>query len=304
MSIEKKISVIVPAYNEESVIGDLLQELKAVLSKAEENHEVIVVDDGSTDETYSVSSSISGVRVVRHPYNKGNGAAVKTGIQKARGERLIIIDADGQHDPKYILEMLGLLDNYDLVVGARESFGLGRRGAGNLIVSKIATYLAGITIPDLTCGFRAFKKDKMLEFIHILPNKFSLPSTSTLAFAMRGYNIKFIPILGKVRQGGKSSIKLIRDGMKFIVLIVRMISLFNPLKVFAPVSIMLLLFGSLWSLRAFSMTREISSLGTMILLAGIFVFFFGLLADQIAETKQSIGKILKSQIDVNDKDTD
>lgn len=230
---------------------------------------------------------------MRHPYNKGNGAAVKTGVLNAQGEKVVIIDADGQHDPKNIPEMLRLLDEYDLVVGARESFGIGRRGFGNYIVSKLASYLSGIKIPDLTCGFRAFKKEKMLEFIDLLPNGFSLPSTSTLAFATSGYNIKFIPISANVRQRGKSSIKVLKDGIKFVVLIFRMVSLFKPLKVFAPVSVFLLLSGALWSVRTYAGTKMISSLGALLLLSGIFIFVIGLLTDQMAETRLSIGKMKK-----------
>jgi glycosyltransferase involved in cell wall biosynthesis len=265
------------------------------LQSIEENFEIIVIDDGSDDNTSQIANKIQGIKVIRHPYNKGNGAAVKAGIKESHGEKLVIIDADGQHDPKYISDMLRMLDEHDLVVGARASFSIGRRGIGNIIVSKLASYLSGITIPDLTCGFRAFKKEKMMEFISLLPNSFSLPSTSTLAFATSGYNVSFLPIGSLRRKGGKSSIKVFRDGMKFVVLIVRMVSLFKPLKVFVPISAFLLLFGLLWSLRAYSMTKQISSLGAMILLTGVFVFLFGLLVDQIAETRLLMGKILKSQ---------
>lgn len=288
-----KFSVIIPAYNEEETIEKFLNDLHASLGGTNATGEVIVVDDGSSDNTSSIANNISGVKVIRHPYNKGNGASVKTGILSAQGERIIIIDADGQHGPQHIPEMLRLLDEYDLVVGARETFGVGRRGFGNIVVSKLASYLTGIKIPDLTCGFRAFKKDKMFEFIDLLPNGFSLPSTSTLAFATRGYNVKFIPINAHVRQGGKSSIMVFRDGMKFLVLIVRMVSLFKPLKVFVPTSISLLFFGLIWSVRSYLLSKAISSLGAMFLLAGIFILMIGLLTDQIAETRLSLGKINK-----------
>ena len=288
-----KFSVIIPAYNEEETIEKFLNDLHASLGGVNTTGEVIVVDDGSSDNTSSIANNISGVKVIRHPYNKGNGASVKTGILSAQGERIIIIDADGQHDPQHIPEMLRLLDEYDLVVGARETFGVGRRGFGNIVVSKLASYLTGIKIPDLTCGFRAFKKDKMFEFIDLLPNGFSLPSTSTLAFATRGYNVKFIPITAHVRKGGKSSVMVFKDGMKFLVLIVRMVSLFKPLKVFVPTSISLLFFGLIWSVRSYLLSKSISSLGVMFLLAGIFILMIGLLTDQIAETRLSLGKINK-----------
>jgi len=296
-----EFSIIIPAFNEEDVIEKFLGNLRRVLLTFPGIYEIILVDDGSRDRTFSIVSKIPDIKIIRHPYNKGNGAAVKTGIIEAKGEKLVIIDADGQHDPQNILEMLRLLDDYDLVVGARGSFGVGKRGLGNIVVSKLAGYLSGITIPDLTSGFRAFKKDKMLEFIDLLPNGYSLPSTSTLAFATSGYNVNFIPITVHERQGGKSNIHIFKDGMKFLVLIFRMISLFKPLKIFTPVSIFLLLLGSLWSLRGYYLTKTISSLGTMILLSGIFTFLFGLMVDQIAQTRLTLGKLIKFQIKKNEK---
>ncbi len=291
---EKEFSVIVPAFNEAETIEEFLKKLQMTLTGIDKPYEIIVIDDGSTDKTYSIANNISEIKTIKHPYNKGNGSAVKTGIMNAQGEKLVIIDADGQHDPKHIPEMLRLLDEYDLVVGARESFGVGRRGFGNYFVSKLASYLSGIKIPDLTCGFRAFKKEKMLEFIDLLPNGFSLPSTSTLAFATSGYNVKFIQINAHVRQGGESSIKITKDGMKFIILIVRMVSLFKPLKVFVPISILLFFISFLWSLRTLSSTGGLSPAVAMVFLSGIFTLLFGLLADQMAEIRLSIGKINKN----------
>ncbi len=304
MVIEEKISIIIPAFNEEAVIESFLGKLKQVLTGVNGSYEIIVVDDGSSDKTFSIASNIPDIKVIKHPYNKGNGAAVKTGIMRASGEKLFIIDADGQHDPQYILEMHKLLDEYDLVIGARESFGAGKRGFGNVVVSRLSSYLSGILMPDLTSVFRAFKKEKMLEFIDLLPNGYSLPSTSTLAFATSGYNVKFIPITAHVRQGGNSNINVSMDGVKFLVLIFRMISLFKPLKIFMPVSIFLLSFGFIWALRGYYLTKVISSLGTMILLFGIFTFLFGLLADQMAETRLSIGKMKKLLMKKPGKETD
>jgi glycosyltransferase involved in cell wall biosynthesis len=291
VSLKTEFSVIVPAFNESETIESFIKRLKATLEDVEGNHEIIVIDDGSNDNTYSIVSGLPDIKIVKHPYNKGNGAAVKSGIAKARGEYIVIIDADGQHDPKYIPDMLRLLVEYDLVVGARESFGISRRGFGNSLVSRLASYLSGIKIPDLTCGFRAFKKEKMLEFIDILPNGFSLPSTSTLAFATTGYNIKFIPTSANIRQGGESSISISTDGVKFLILIVRMISLFKPLKVFVPVSILLVFMSLVWSFKTLSYTGEITPTSTMLFLAGIFTFLFGVLADKIAELRLSLGKI-------------
>ncbi|RJR14842.1 MAG: glycosyltransferase family 2 protein [Nitrospiraceae bacterium] len=296
-------SVIIPAFNECETIEQVIINLQHAFDKFISDYEIIVVDDGSTDNTASLVNNISGVKLIRHPYNKGNGASVKSGILKANSEKIVVIDADGQHDPKYVLEMLLLLDDYDLVVGARETFGIGRRGFGNFLVSKLASYLSGILIPDLTCGLRAFRRDKMIEFISLLPNGFSLPSTSTLAFATNGYNLKFIPINVNSRQGGKSSISVFKDGMKFIVLIFRMISLFKPLKVFIPLSCIIFIAGMFWSLISYYMYREITSIGAISVLMGILICLFGLLADQIAETRFAIGKIIKSQMKLNSQDT-
>lgn len=286
-------SVIVPAFNEEEAIEGFLATLKQAIRDTGLKNEIIVIDDGSTDGTHSILAGIPDIEIIRHPYNKGNGASVKAGIQASHGERIVVIDSDGQHDPKHIPEMLSLLETYDLVVGARESFGLGKRGLGNYLISRLASYLSGVDIPDLTCGFRAFKKERMSEFIDLLPNRYSLPSTSTLAFATSANNIKFIPINSLTRESGKSDIHILKDGLKFLVLVLRIVSLFRPLKVFTPVSLFLLLFGSLWSVRSFTISRGISSLGAMLLLAGIFILLFGLLADQLAETRLSIGKISK-----------
>lgn len=293
--LNKEISIVIPAFNEEASLEALVNNLKDVLP-TNKSYEIIVVDDGSTDNTALIAKNISGVKTIRHPYNKGNGASVKAGIREATGEKIVIIDADGQHDPKYIPEMIILLDEYDLIVGARNSFGFGRRGFGNALVSRLASYLAGISIPDLTSGYRAFKKNKILEFLHLLPNRYSLPSTSTLAFATAGYNLKFIPIYPRERSGGTSSIKVTSDGVKFIVLIVRMISLFKPLKVFVPASILFLLTGLLWSAKTYYFTSGISSIGAMLILAGILTFLFGLMADQMAETRISLGKILSADL--------
>lgn len=302
MASDIVFSIIVPAFNEEEVIEGFITRLKESLKDINEAYEIIVVDDGSSDNTYSVAGRIKGIKVVSHPYNKGNGASVKTGIMESQGKKLFIIDADGQHDPKHIPEMMKLLDKYDLVVGARDSFGVSRRGFGNALVSWLASYLSGIEIPDLTSGFRGFEKEKMLQFIDLLPNGYSLPSTSTLAFATNGYNVKFITINAEVRQGGQSSINVSMDGVKFLILIVRMISLFKPMKFFAPVSIFLFGLSVLWSIKTIAYTGGLSPAVAILFMASIFTFLFGLLADQIAETRSSIGKITKYLMKKSHKD--
>lgn len=290
MNPQNGFSVLVPAFNEEDTIEQFLNDLKRALSNVKEEYEIIVIDDGSKDQTFSIASSFPGIRVVRHPYNKGYGASVKTGVHEAVYEQIITIDADGQHDPVYILEMLDMMDEYDLVAGARHGYISGRRGFGNNFFCWLASYLSNIKIPDLTCGLRAFTKDKFCEFSHIFPNKSSLPSTTILSFAISGYDIKFIPIKDQPRGGGVSKVTIIKDGMRFTGLILRMISLFNPLKIFMPISILFIFLGCLWLIRTLISTGGFSPAVAMLFLAGIFIFLIGLLVDQLAEIRMSIGK--------------
>jgi len=195
--------------------------------------------------------------------------------------------------------MVTLMGEYDLVAGARHGYISGKRGFGNNFFCWLATYLSNIKVPDLTCGLRAFEKEKFLEFAHIFPNKSSLPSTTILSFAISGYNIKFLPIKDQPRTGGKSKVTIIKDGMRFTGLILRMISLFNPLKIFIPLSFILFFLGVIWAIRtmiySYNMTGELelSSTVAMLFMGGIFVFMFGLLADQIAQTRLTLGKLDK-----------
>lgn len=294
VSIKNGFSILVPAFNEADCIEKFLKDLQHALSGVDREYEIIIIDDGSTDNTFSIASSFPGIKVVRHPYNKGYGASVKTGVKEAKADTIVTIDSDGQHDPVHIPEMLKLLDEYDLVAGARHGFISGSRGFGNKFFCWLATYLSNIKVPDLTCGLRAFKKDKFLEFVHIFPNKSSLPSTTILSFAISGYNIRFVPIKDQARVGGKSKVTIVRDGMRFTVLILRMVSLFNPMKVFTPLSLVLFALGLFWSVRTLLYSRQLSPTVAMFFLGGIFVFMFGMLADQIAETRLFMGKIYKS----------
>ncbi len=301
MTPDEGFSILVPAFNEEDCIEKFLKDLMNALKDVDREHEIIVIDDGSTDETFSIASGFPDVRVVRHPYNKGYGASVKTGVQEAKAETIVTIDADGQHDPVHIMEMLELIGEYDLVAGARHGFISGSRGFGNKFFCWLATYLSNIKIPDLTCGLRVFTKDKFAEFAHIFPNKSSLPSTTILSFAISGYNIKFIPIKDQPRTGGASKVTIVKDGMRFTVLILRMISLFNPMKVFTPLSILLFILGLIWAIRTILLTSTLTPAVAMFFLGSVFVFMFGILADQVAETRLFMGKIYKSQKNNKDK---
>lgn len=283
-----KVSVIIPAHNEEKTIGDIIDGIRRV----SEDFEIIVVDDGSTDNTYKISKERR-VRVIKHPYNIGNGAAVKSGARAAIGDYLVFMDADFQHDPYDIPRLLDGLDEYDMVVGARNPKGnlSFRRSFLNKILNKIASFLAGHNILDLTSGFRAVKKERMMEFLHLLPNTFSYPSTLTLALFKAGYSVKYEPLSTIQRRiKGKSKIHLFSDGLLFLCIVAKIIMLFDPLKFFLPVSLILFIVGS--SLAIYQLLTRGGIMGGSVftLLVSIFVFFFGFLADQVASIRREFNQ--------------
>lgn len=285
-----KVSLVIPVYNEPESIKDVISGAKSV----EEVDEIIVVDDGSTDNTGEVLSSIEGIQVISHPYNLGNGASVKSGIRAASGDVVVMMDADGQHSPLDLPEILLYLNDYDMVIGSR--YGVKNsskfRGFGNRILIVIANFLSNSDIKDLTSGFRAIKRTKILEFLHLLPNKFSYPTTSILAFLHSGYTIKYVTMKNfKKRIKGKSSIKPFRDGVRFIQIILRMVMLFNPQKIFIPVSLLFLFSGTGMVIWNIYLTKGIQESSVLLLILGVFLFFFGLLAEQISSLRREIRKI-------------
>lgn len=296
-----KVSVIIPAYNEQDTIGELIEEIKKMKNPASggqgdllinSDFEIIVVDDGSTDNTAETALS-QGAKVCRHPYNIGNGASIKTGARAAQGEYLVFMDADGQHSPSDILSLLDDLDKYDMVVGARgKNLKLNyTRTILNNILNKIATFLAGHKILDLTSGFRAVKKERMMEFMHLLPNTFSSPSTLTLAMFKAGFPVGYKQLSGAAkRTKGKSKIKLFKDGFLFLCIVAKIIILFDPLKVFLPASVFLFLCGITLAVYQLIVHGGIFGGSVFILLLGVFIFFFGFLADQIASIRRDFRK--------------
>jgi glycosyltransferase involved in cell wall biosynthesis len=222
---------------------------------------------------------------VRHPSTTGIGAAVKTGLRNAPGDVVLLLDADGQHPPEDIERVLEPIGEYDLVVGARtrDSESAALRDFGNFIFNRLATYLSGREIPDLTSGFRAMKRDMIMEFIHLLPNLYSYPTTSTLAFIKAGYNVRFVPI--RARKGtGRSNTRIVRDGIRAIVIILRMITLFAPMKIFLPFSIFLFLSGVVYGLVNILVLgiNRIPNGSVLLILSSLFIFLFGLISEQIA----------------------
>jgi glycosyltransferase involved in cell wall biosynthesis len=280
MISEEKLSIILPAYNEEAAIRRVVERIRAMKPLAE----IIVVDDGSGDRT-AEEALAAGARVVRHPYNKGNGAAVKSGIRAARGEVVLMLDADGQHSPEDINRLLEHIGPYDLVVGARDfSSQAGvHRGFANWAYNSLASYLVEMKIPDLTSGFRCFKREKVMEFIHLLPNGYSYPTTTTMSFMKSGYNVKFVPIKAHKRaKGSKSKIRIFRDGVKFINIILKIITLFNPIKIFLPIAAFWLLMGLVYGIGNVVLRGNIPNGSVLLISMGVIFFLFGLISEQIA----------------------
>lgn len=279
------VTVVIPAFNEGHGIVQVLGRVREYLPKAE----LLVVDDASADDT-AQQAAAAGARVVRHPVNTGNGAAIKTGIRHATGEVILMMDADGQMDPAYIPAILGkMTEGYAMVVGARTRATQGdtwARRMGNGLLDGLGGYLVEVPVRDLTSGFRAVRREVIMEFIHLLPNRYSYPTTSTLSLAKAGYSVGFVEIVGQRRQGGKSGQKLLRNGIRFTLIILRMISLFAPLRVYFPVSLGMESLALISFLISFFITDRFrfyipnSALGLFV--GGIVVFMFGLLAEQLA----------------------
>ena len=275
------VSVIVPAFNE----GHSIEGLVSGLRRAGSWHEILVVDDGSTDDTGSRAAQ-AGARVIRHPYNKGNGAAVKTGIRQATGGVVLILDGDGQHRPSDAVRLIDGLRQYDLVVGARSSStqANGARRIGNALLNTIASYLAEHPIPDLTSGFRAARREPLLEFLHLLPNGFSTPTTTTLAFLRAGYSVHFEPIDAGVRQG-HSKIRLGADGLQFFVILLKVITIFSPMRIFLPLSAASFALGGIYALWTITTQSHVTNSSVLLILLSVIIFLVGLVSEQISSLR-------------------
>ena len=278
MADASAVSVIIPAYNE----GPAIAAVVAALGSAGAWREIIVVDDGSGDDT-SERARQAGAIVVRHPYNKGNGAAVKSGIRRASGEFVLIVDGDGQHRAADAQRLVARLGEYDLVVGARSAAtqATQARRLGNGALNRFASYLTGRHIPDLTSGFRAARRECLLEFLHLLPNGFSTPTTTTLAFIKGGYNVAFEPTDADARVGD-SKIRLARDGTKFFVIILKIVTLFSPLRVFLPIALASFVLGTGYAMWTIATQMRITNSSVLLIMLAVVVFLVGLVSEQIS----------------------
>jgi glycosyltransferase involved in cell wall biosynthesis len=278
MASPESVTVVIPAFNEADGIGQVVAELRAAAGW----HDVLVIDDGSTDGTGRAAEA-AGARVIRHPYNKGNGASIKSAVRAVTSEWIAIVDGDGQHPPADAVRLVSRLGDYDLVVGARDPKTQATRGrrAGNALLNWLASYLTERPIPDLTSGFRAARRECLLEFLHLLPNGFSTPTTTTLAFLKAGYNVAFEPVAARARVGA-SKIRLARDGARFLLILLKVITIFSPLRIFAPVSAVSFAVGAAYGAWNFVYHARIPNGAVLLLMFSIMILLVGLVSEQIA----------------------
>ena len=283
------ISVVIPAYNEEKGISKVLTDLKTILDNTHLQYEIIIVDDGSSDKTAEIVQKQDFAKLIQHPINRGYGAALKTGIKSANGDWILITDADGTYPNESIPELLKYSDEYDMVVGARtgENVNIPQyRRPAKLFLTKLANYLVGTKIPDLNSGMRLFRKEDSMKYFHILPSGFSFTTTITLSYLSDGFLVKYVPIDYHERHGS-SKIKPFRDGMNFILLIIKAITYFNPLKVFLPIGFVLFLAAALLFWYTAFVIGKLADISVIVLIvASIQIGLFGLLADLIVKRSE------------------
>lgn len=276
---QHSLSIVLPAKNEAQNIAPLIRKIQSLNLGAE----IIVVNDGSTDTTAQLAIDL-GVRVITHPYSLGNGAAVKTGARNATGDILVFMDADGQHNPEDIPELLSKLhEGYDMVVGARHpsTHSSLMRRFGNAIYNRMASFMTQYRIEDLTSGYRAVRAEKFRKFLYLLPNGFSYPTTSTMAFFRSGFHVGYVPIHAGIRKGN-SHINIIKDGYRFFIVIMRVGALFSPMRFFMPISIMMFLTGISYYAYTYITEARFTNMSMLFLLSSLFVFLMGIISEQIS----------------------
>lgn len=274
----KRISVIIPARDESQALPDCLKRVIAAVPGCE----LIVVDDGSTDETAAIAAE-HGARVISHPYPKGNGAAVKTGARAAIGEILVFMDADGQHQPEDIPRLLAKLEEgYDMVVGARgmQDHAGAHRGFANAVFNRLASWMVNHRIDDLTSGFRAVRAERFRRFLYLLPNSFSYPTTCTMSFFRAGFGVAYVPVSMPPRIG-ESHIRPFRDGVRFILIIIKIGTLYSPLKLFLPISGAFFVTGLAYYTYTYLTSHRFTNMSALLFITSVLVFLIGLVSEQI-----------------------
>ena len=288
-----KVSVILPARNEAATIGDLVLKIKDLYP----GFEVIVINDGSTDNTAEAAKN-AGADVYSHPYNIGNGAAIKSGIRVASGDILVFMDGDGQHDPSDIAGFLKYMPDYDMVVGARSIKGQASvgRAVGNKVYNWLASYVAKFYIQDLTSGFRAVKSKVAKSFLHLIPNTYSYPTTLTLSVLRSGWSLKYVPIKIRARSTGKSNIKIFKDGVRFFMIITKICTLYSPLRIFLPVSFVLFVLGLSNYIYTLLTQGRFTNMSALLFTTSIIIFMMGLISEQICQMRYERREMDRSQI--------
>lgn len=276
-----EVTILLPAYNEAGVIGETIRAIRTL----HPDFEILVVDDGSTDNTMREAMD-AGANVWPHPYNIGNGAAIKSGLRCARGEWVLMMDADGQHKPEDIARLLEHKDRFDMVVGARtrQSETSAHRDLANWVYNRFASYVTRFKVEDLTSGFRLVRLSVARQFIYLLPNTFSYPSTLTLGYLRSGRTVKYIPIQTKARVG-KSKIKLLKDGARFFLIITKIASLFSPFRVFLPISMGFFVTGLCYYAYTFLTQGRFTNMSALLFNSSIIIFMIGLVAEQISQMR-------------------
>lgn len=276
----RSVTFVIPAKNEETGLARILPELRRLYPASE----VIVVSDGSTDSTVCVARE-SGASVIEHLYSKGNGASIKSGVRRARGDIIVCMDADGQHQPSEVSVLLEKFEEgYDMVVGARNRSGQAsaHRSIANGFYNSFASWMVGHKVEDLTSGFRAVDRRKFTEFISLLPNKFSYPTTITMSFFRAGYSVAYVPIIVRKRlEGTQSHINIWRDGVRFLIIIFKVGTLFSPLKLFAPISLSLFSAGLAYYSYTYFTVGRFTNMSLLLFTTAILVFLMGLISEQI-----------------------
>ena len=273
------INIIIPSKNEEKTLKVLTDD---IASKCP-NISITVIDDGSTDQTTQLELN-KNVTLISHPYSMGNGASIKTGARNSTSKYLIFMDADGQHDPVYIDDFIKLLDEgFDMVIGERDKSGQATffRRLANSTYNKIASYMTGHSIKDLTSGYRAVNASKFKRFLYLLPNGFSYPTTSTMAFFRNGYSIRYLPIQVNKRSGS-SHINIFKDGVKFFTIILKIGALFSPMRLFLPVSLLLFTVGINYYLYTYLSSGRFTNMSALLITTSIIIFLMGIISEQIS----------------------